>query len=90
MAESAPKPPLKSLHLDSSLNTTKLAQMDRLSTESLLASLLPGAPSCLKRAGLELYWRDLIAPHFASIESGVCAAVEQRDWIERYAPALTK
>jgi hypothetical protein len=48
MAESAPKPPLKSLHLDSSLNTTKLAQMDRISTESLLASLLPGAPSCLK------------------------------------------
>jgi hypothetical protein len=48
MAESAPKPPLKSLHLDSSLNTTKLAQMDRLSTESLLASLLPGAPSRLK------------------------------------------
>jgi hypothetical protein len=39
---------LKSLHLDSSLNAVKLSQMERLSTEILLASLLPGLPGCLK------------------------------------------
>jgi len=36
------------LHLDSSLNPAKLAQMERLSTEALLASLLPGLQGCLK------------------------------------------
>jgi len=41
-------PPLKSLHLISSLNTAKLAQMERLSTETLQVSLLPGLPGCLK------------------------------------------
>lgn len=40
--------PLKPLHLDSSLNKAKLAQMERLSTEILRASLLPGVQSCLK------------------------------------------
>jgi hypothetical protein len=48
MPDSAPKPPLKALHPDSSLNLGKLSTMDRLSMESLLASLLPGAPNCLK------------------------------------------
>jgi hypothetical protein len=48
MPDSAPNPPLKALHPDSSLNFGKLSAMDRLSTESLLASLLPGAPNCLK------------------------------------------
>ena len=45
----APKlPPLKCLHADSSLNPAKLAKMDRASTESLLASLVPGLRDCLK------------------------------------------
>jgi hypothetical protein len=41
-------PPLKALHLRSTLNTSKLAQMERLSTETLLISLLPGVQGCLK------------------------------------------
>jgi hypothetical protein len=41
-------PPLKPLHLDSSLNAAKLAQMERLSSETLRASLLPGLLGCLK------------------------------------------
>ena len=41
-------PPLKPLHPDSSLNAVKLAQMERLSTEALLASLLPPEKACLK------------------------------------------
>ena len=41
-------PPLKSLHPDTSLNAGKLAQMGRLSTEVLRASLLPGEQGCLK------------------------------------------
>ncbi len=41
-------PPLKTLHLDSSLNVGKLTQMERLSTEALRASLLPGLQDCLK------------------------------------------
>ena len=44
----APHPPLKSLHVDSSLNSAKLAKMDKLSTEYLLASLLPPLADCLK------------------------------------------
>jgi hypothetical protein len=44
----APKPPLKSLHPDSALNSMKLAQMNRLGTGVLLESLLPGSPNCLK------------------------------------------
>jgi hypothetical protein len=42
-------PPLKPLHPDSSLNAAKLAKFDRLSTEVLLASLVPGPEEgCLK------------------------------------------
>jgi hypothetical protein len=41
-------PPLQPLHLDSSLNAVKLAKLERLSTEALLASLLPGQEGCLK------------------------------------------
>lgn len=41
-------PQLKALHSDASLNPAKLEQMERLSTETLLASLLPGLASCLK------------------------------------------
>ena len=48
MANSPKRPPLMPLHLDSSLNPAKLAQMERLSTEALLASLLPGLQGCLK------------------------------------------
>jgi len=35
MADLPQHPPLKSLHLESSLNPAKLAQMERLSTEAL-------------------------------------------------------
>jgi len=48
MADSPKLPPLKALHPDSSLNAVKLAQMERLSTEILRASLLPGVEGCLK------------------------------------------
>jgi ParB-like chromosome segregation protein Spo0J len=40
--------PFKSLHPEGNLNAGKLAQIDRLSTEALLASLLPGLKECLK------------------------------------------
>jgi len=48
MADPPPKPPLKALHPDSSLNAAKLAKMDQVSTDSLLASLQLGGPNCLK------------------------------------------
>jgi hypothetical protein len=48
MVDSSKFPPLKPLHPDSSLNAGKLAKMARLSTEELLASLVPGRPDCLK------------------------------------------
>jgi len=48
MVELPQYPPLKSLHLDSSLNPAKLAKMDRLSTEALRTSLMPGLEGCLK------------------------------------------
>lgn len=48
MVELPQYPSLKPLHLDSSLNAAKLAKMDRLSTEELRASLLPGLECCLK------------------------------------------
>ena len=41
-------PPLKSLHALDSLNKIKLAQLDRLTTESIRQSLLPGQKHCLK------------------------------------------
>jgi len=41
-------PALKPLHPDSSLNDVKLAQLERLSTDALLESLLPGQEGCLK------------------------------------------
>ena len=41
-------PPLKPLHPDSSLNAANLAQMERLSTDTLQVSLVPGLPGCLK------------------------------------------
>jgi hypothetical protein len=48
MVELPQYPPLKPLHLDGSLNAAKLAQMERISTEALCISLLPGSQGCLK------------------------------------------
>jgi hypothetical protein len=48
MVELPQYPPLKPLHPDSSLNAGKLAKMEQLSTEALLASLVPGLPDRLK------------------------------------------
>jgi hypothetical protein len=42
------RPRLKALHPDSALNPVKLAQMERLSTDVLRDSLLPGQAACLK------------------------------------------
>lgn len=39
---------LKPLHTDTSLSAGKLRKMALLSTEELLASLVPGRPDCLK------------------------------------------
>ncbi|MGH9643668.1 MAG: hypothetical protein ACRD3Q_14750, partial [Terriglobales bacterium] len=39
---------LKPLHPDKALSPAKLAGMERLSTEVLEQSLLPGQPNCLK------------------------------------------
>lgn len=41
-------PPLKQLHPHASLSAVKLAQMERLSTEVLTHSLMPGQKDCLK------------------------------------------
>jgi hypothetical protein len=41
-------PPLKPLHPDASLSAAKLAQMERLSSEALKLSLVPGQKDCLK------------------------------------------
>jgi hypothetical protein len=41
-------PPLKPLHSNASLNPVKLAQIERLSTDVLRQSLLPGQRDCLK------------------------------------------
>ena len=41
-------PPLKLLHLESTLIRSKLAVFETLSTETILASLLPGKEGCLK------------------------------------------
>jgi hypothetical protein len=41
-------PPLKALHPEESLISSKLQEFDRLSTEVLLQSLVPGQSGCLK------------------------------------------
>lgn len=41
-------PPLKALHSDETLVALKLMQFDRLSTETLIESLIPGRHDCLK------------------------------------------
>jgi ParB-like chromosome segregation protein Spo0J len=48
MADSPKFPPLKPLHPDSSLSASKLAKMERSTTEELLTSLSPGLKDCLK------------------------------------------
>jgi len=48
MADDPANPPLRPLHSDSSLSSVKLEQLERLSTETLCDSLLPGQPGCLK------------------------------------------
>lgn len=44
-------PPLKPLHLDSSLSSAKLAKLDLVSTDQLKDSLLPGKINSLKARG---------------------------------------
>lgn len=41
-------PPLKFLHLEGSLSKAKLAQFERIETDTLQRSLLPGTTGCLK------------------------------------------
>ena len=41
-------PPLKFLHAEATLNPLKLAQFEKLSSEVLKQSLLPGRSHCLK------------------------------------------
>ena len=48
MVDQPQYPPLNPLHRDTSLNALKIGQLERLSTEQLLASLLPGQEGCLK------------------------------------------
>lgn len=83
MADSEQFPPLKPIHPDDSLNAVKLAIFDRLTTETLLASLVPGNdPGCLKtrRDGtiLDGYHRICILRR-----RGVNEDVLPRDIIER-------
>jgi hypothetical protein len=40
--------PLRPLHPDSSLSLVKLAQIERISTDEIKKSLLPGQRDCLK------------------------------------------
>jgi hypothetical protein len=41
-------PPLKFLHSEASLSNVKLAQFERLDSDALQVSLLPGKTGCLK------------------------------------------
>lgn len=41
-------PPLKPLHPDTSLSPAKLVQIERLTTDAIRQSLLPGQRDCLK------------------------------------------
>jgi hypothetical protein len=66
MVELPHYPPLKSLHPDSSLNAGKLEKLERLSTEALLASLVPGLRDLSENAAGWNYtgWTSS-HPHFA-------------------------
>jgi hypothetical protein len=48
MADSNQVPSLRPLHPDSALNAQKLGTMEKLSTDTLVTSLLPGTRACLK------------------------------------------
>lgn len=48
MADPPKHHPLAPLHPDNTLSPAKLAEFERLSTETLLLSLLPGSQGCLK------------------------------------------
>jgi hypothetical protein len=48
MCSDKPLPPLKPLHAEESLISSKLQEFDRLSIEILLQSLAPGQSACLK------------------------------------------
>jgi hypothetical protein len=48
MPDDQPVVRLKFLHPEDALIPYKLAQLDRLSTETLVQSLAPGRPHCLK------------------------------------------
>ena len=43
-----PYPALRALHPDASISPGKLAQLDQLSTDALMNSLVPGQRDCLK------------------------------------------
>ena len=43
-----PYPALKALHPETSLSPAKLAQLQRLSSDALMNSLVPGQRDCLK------------------------------------------
>lgn len=45
---SDPYPALKALHPEASLSLVKLAQLEAISSEALIDSLLPGRRDCLK------------------------------------------
>jgi hypothetical protein len=48
MSEKERLPALLALHPDTSLNALKLAKIEAMSTDAVLASLLPGQRDCLK------------------------------------------
>jgi len=41
-------PPLRPLHSDTALSSPKLAELERLSTDAIRISLVPGRRDCLK------------------------------------------
>ncbi len=48
MSNPLPYPALKALHPETSLSPAKLAQLQRLSSDALMNSLVPGQRDCLK------------------------------------------
>ena len=69
MVELPKYPPLKPLHVESSLDAGKLAKMERVPTELLLASLVPGIRECLKTRPDYTRWTSP-HPHSASTRRG--------------------
>ncbi len=48
MSDDPVRPPLKALHLESTLNPGKLSAFERLPTDAIKLSLAPGQAHCLK------------------------------------------